>query len=117
MAKATDLLMRIHDDPMRGLVVTNWVDTGLSELEWGGGLGKAESVRLPGVTLPVKTPVCGVFPRMPDGGLEVLMNLEVESTESLRGLQKGGGCRVMNGDMGWDSRVSARSGHLTKEIL
>lgn len=88
MAQATDLLMRVHDDPMRGLVVTSWVDTGLYQLEWGGGLGKAESVRLPGVTLPGGTPVCGIFPRMPDGGLEVLVNLEVESIEALRGDQE-----------------------------
>lgn len=71
MAKATDLLMRVHDDPMRGLVFTSWVDTGLYQLEWGGGLGKAESVRLPGVTLPGGTPVSGIFPRMSAGGLEV----------------------------------------------
>ena len=84
MAKASDLLMRVHDDPMRGLVVTSWVDTGLYQLDWGGGLGKAESVRMPGVTLPGGTPVCAIFPRMPDGGLEVLMSLELESIEALR---------------------------------
>ena len=85
MDQATDLLMRIHDDPMRGLVVTSWVDTGFYQLEWGGGLGKAESVRLPGIELPGGTPVCGIFPRMPDGGLELLVNLEGEAIEALRG--------------------------------
>ena len=33
MAKATDLLMRVHDDPMRGLVVTSWVDMVSHQLE------------------------------------------------------------------------------------
>ena len=46
MAKAMDLLMRVHEDPMRGLVVTSWVDPGLYQLEWGWRIregGKCEA--------------------------------------------------------------------------
>ena len=74
--KPSDLQVRIWSDPMRGLVISSWADMGLYELEWGAGLGKAESVRVPNVVGEGGTPVCEIFPRRWDGGLEVLMCLE-----------------------------------------
>lgn len=85
MHKASDLLICVYDEPMRGLVVSSWADIGLYELEWGPELGKVESVRVPNLTLDGGTPLCGVFPRMPDGGLEILICLEEPAIQALRG--------------------------------
>ena len=85
MPRASDLLKRVYDDPMRGLFVSSWADTGLYGLDWGAELGKAESVRVPNVALDGGTPFCGIFPRMPDGGLEVLISLEEPAIQALRG--------------------------------
>ena len=40
-------------------------------------------MRLPGITLPEERRVCGVLPAF--GGLEVLVDLEMESIEVLKG--------------------------------
>ena len=84
MAKASDLQIRVFEDPMRGLIVTSWADMGLYDSEWGAGLGKVESVRVPNVTLPGGAPICGIFPRRPDGGMEVMMLVEEEAIQALR---------------------------------
>ncbi len=84
MAKATDLLVRVYDDLMHGVITTSWADTGLYELDWGRELRRVESVRVPSVTLVGVPPICGIFPRMPDGGLEIMVSLEMEAIEELR---------------------------------
>ncbi|KAI9718051.1 MAG: hypothetical protein M1812_004309 [Candelaria pacifica] len=84
MAKPTDLMVRIADDPMHGMIATSWADTGLYELDWGSELGKPESVRVPDVPLEGATPICGIFPRLPDGGLEILVSLDLDEIEVLK---------------------------------
>lgn len=76
LPKPSDLQIRIYSDPMCGLIISSWADMGLYECDWGVGLGKTESVRAPNVTVGGGTSLCGIFPRRPDGGLDVLMFLE-----------------------------------------
>ena len=82
---------RVYEDPLRGLIITSWADMGLYELVWGAGLGGVESVRVPEIVLPTGTPICGVFPRRRDGGLEVVMCLEEEAIKALRADEEFGG--------------------------
>ena len=84
VARASDVLPKVLEDPMRGLIVTSWVDMGLYDIEWGASLGRTESVRVPGVTLEEGIPFCGIFPRRPDDGLEVLICLEEAAIPALR---------------------------------
>ncbi|KAL8791731.1 MAG: hypothetical protein Q9195_005668 [Heterodermia aff. obscurata] len=84
MPKASDLQIRVYEDVMRGLVSTSWVDMGLYDIEWGPSLGKTESVRVPNVTLPGGAPICGIFPRRPDGGVEVMILVEEEAIQALK---------------------------------
>ena len=84
VAKASDLLLKAFEDPMRGLIVTSWVDMGLYDIEWGASLGRTESVRVPGVTLEEGMPFCGIFPRRPDGGLEVAIFMEEAAIQRLK---------------------------------
>lgn len=58
---------------------------GLYGLEWGAGMEKPECVRVPVLLTEMRFPGwIRVFPRLPDGGLEVTMGLEVRTTEGLR---------------------------------
>ncbi|KAM0259702.1 hypothetical protein ACHAQJ_003136 [Trichoderma viride] len=55
--------------------IVSWADEGVYELDWGAELGQCEVVRLP----PLKAkryPV--VFPRLPNGDLEVLVSFDQE---------------------------------------
>ncbi|KAL7929828.1 transferase family domain-containing protein [Trichoderma chlorosporum] len=55
--------------------IVSWTDEGVYELDWGTELGHCEIVRLP--TFKTKRyPV--VFPRLPDGDLEVLVSFDPE---------------------------------------
>ena len=86
MAVVSELKVTCYDDPGRGLIMTSWADLGLYELEWGGGMGRPECVRIP--KLPTEggsvAGVGAIFPRLVDGGLEVILGLEVETMERLR---------------------------------
>ncbi|MDI1486222.1 MAG: hypothetical protein OHK93_005448 [Ramalina farinacea] len=84
LPRASDLMIRVYDDPMRGFVITSWADMGLYGLYWGVELGKVESVRAPNAVPPVGTPVCRVFPRLPNGALEISICLEEPAIEALR---------------------------------
>ncbi|KAK4082254.1 uncharacterized protein Triagg1_2066 [Trichoderma aggressivum f. europaeum] len=55
--------------------IVSWADEGVYELDWGNELGHCETVRLP--TFKTKRyPV--VFPRLPNGDLEVLVSFDQE---------------------------------------
>lgn len=81
--RVSDLNIRIHLDPMRGLAVNSWADMGLYGYEWGAGLGRPESIRVPCMTFETGMPACTVLPRRPDGGLEVLVCLEEAAIQML----------------------------------
>ena len=83
MPNESALMMMSYRDPMHGVIVTSWTDMGLYDIEWGAGLGRMESVRAPSVTLEVGMTFCGIYPRRPDGGLEVLICLEVPAIQAL----------------------------------
>lgn len=81
----TDLKLARIADPGRDLAVSSWADMGLYGLEWGAGMGKPECVRVPALPAEMRFPGwIRVFPRLRDGGLEVMMGLEVGTTERLR---------------------------------
>ena len=82
--KLSELTFRMYLDPMRGLIISSWTDTGLYESEWGAGLGKAEGVRFPDKLFPAGLPPCVIFLRRPDGGLEVLIGMEDAAIQLLR---------------------------------
>ncbi len=85
LPQASDLAYKVYDDPDRGFCVTSWVDLGLLDFDWGAGLGRADSVRVPNVRMERGMPWCGFFPRKPgDGGLEVLFFLEEPAVRALR---------------------------------
>lgn len=86
MPVVSDLKVTCYDDPGRGLWMTSWADMGLYELEWGEGMGVPECVRIPELPTEGGTfPGAGaIFPRLPDGGLEAILGLEVETMERSR---------------------------------
>lgn len=57
------------------VAVVSWADEGVYELDWGNELGRCEAVRLPSFKAK-RYPV--VFPRLPNGDLEVLVNFDTE---------------------------------------
>ncbi|KAK8216249.1 transferase family-domain-containing protein [Phyllosticta capitalensis] len=68
--------------PGHGCIFTTWVDYPWYDLDWGTALGKVQSMRLP-VTGMLQC-LEAVFPRLPDGGLEVYVGVEKTRLDRLR---------------------------------
>ncbi|TFA99974.1 Trichothecene 3-O-acetyltransferase [Trichoderma ghanense] len=68
--------LKLCQEPATRVAVVSWADEGVYELDWGTELGHCEAVRLP--TWKTKRyPV--VFPRLPNGDLEVLVSFDTET--------------------------------------
>ena len=61
---------------------TSWADLSVYEHNWGPLLGKVEKFRIPGEGADG---ALAVFPRVEDGGLEVMVALEAEAMRMLIG--------------------------------
>ncbi|KAJ9137110.1 Transferase family-domain-containing protein [Pleurostoma richardsiae] len=67
--------------PHDGISIVSWATEGVYDLNWGERAGRIDSVRVqkwPGKRYPI------ILPRLPDGGLEVLMSLEEPIMRNLR---------------------------------
>lgn len=84
VSNISHLEITCYDDPERSLGLSSWADMGLYELDWGRALGRPDRVRV------LKQPSTGgvrggaIFPRLPDGGLEVILGIEVGAMKRLR---------------------------------
>lgn len=84
VSNISHLEITCYDDPERSLGLSSWADMGLYELDWGRALGRPDRVRV------LKQPSTGavgggaIFPRLPDGGLEVILGIEVDAMKRLR---------------------------------
>ncbi|KAK7528772.1 trichothecene 3-o-acetyltransferase [Phyllosticta citriasiana] len=65
-----------------GCILTTWVDYPLFDLDWDTALGKVQTMRLP-VTGMLQC-LEAVFPRLPDGGLEVYVGVKKSRLDRLR---------------------------------
>jgi trichothecene 3-O-acetyltransferase len=76
---AQDFKFACHGFLGPDITVTSWADMGVREREWGA-LGKPEGFRVP---YEATDGVVAIFPRLENGGLEVMAGLESESMERL----------------------------------
>ncbi|KAH0493485.1 hypothetical protein TgHK011_000152 [Trichoderma gracile] len=67
--------LKLCQEPAPRVAVVSWADQGVYELDWGAELGHCEAVRLPSFKAK-RYPV--VFPRLPNGDLEVLVSFDAE---------------------------------------
>ncbi|KAK6852948.1 hypothetical protein PG995_011499 [Apiospora arundinis] len=64
---------RVKRRPADGISMVSWADQGVCQLDWGPTVGRCDAVRL-GKFSRRRYPI--VLPRLPDGGLEVILSLE-----------------------------------------
>lgn len=79
-----NLEVAVFDNPQRDLLVSSWSDLGLLQVDWGQGIGRPEYIRIPQQPSTGGMGGAGIFPRLLDGGLEVLIGVEVETMRRLR---------------------------------
>ncbi|EGR46390.1 uncharacterized protein TRIREDRAFT_109905 [Trichoderma reesei QM6a] len=70
--------LKLCQEPAPRVAVVSWADQGVYELDWGAELGHCEAVRLPSFKAK-RYPV--VFPRLPNGDLEVLVSFDTETVK------------------------------------
>ncbi|KAL7808697.1 transferase family domain-containing protein [Trichoderma gracile] len=70
--------LKLCQEPAPRVAVVSWADQGVYELDWGAELGHCEAVRLPSFKAK-RYPV--VFPRLPNGDLEVLVSFDAETVK------------------------------------
>ena len=68
--------------PDTDAVTTSWGKMPLYELDWGGGLGRCERLRLPKEVFVSGSVI--VLPPLLDGGLEIPVDLPGNAMERLR---------------------------------
>ncbi|KAI4132405.1 MAG: hypothetical protein LQ347_002603 [Umbilicaria vellea] len=73
-----------YDDPGRNLVSSSVADMELHQLDWGASIGRWELMRTAAQASTGGVAVCGILPRLADGGLEVILGLETEAMAALR---------------------------------
>lgn len=79
-----NLEIAVFDYPQRDLTMSSWSDLGLLQVDWGQGIGRPEYLR---ITEQLSTGAIGaaaIFPRLLDGGLEVLIGVEVDTMKRLK---------------------------------
>ncbi len=84
----TNLEVTSYDNPGRSLVVSSWADMGLYGVDWGQGIGRPEYVRITAQPTTGGVGAALIFPRLLDGGLEVVIGVEVETMRRLRADQE-----------------------------
>ncbi|KAK8042348.1 hypothetical protein PG994_012831 [Apiospora phragmitis] len=80
-AAAQPDIARVKRRPADGISMVSWADQGVCALDWGSHVERCEAVRLgkmPGRRHPI------VLPRLADGGLEVILSLEVAAMGRFR---------------------------------
>lgn len=84
MSDLGNLEVAVFDHPQRDLLVSSWADLGLLQVDWGQGVGRPEYMRI--VQQPSTGGIgsVGILPRLPDGGLEVMIGIEAEAMKRLR---------------------------------
>lgn len=73
-----------YDNPGRSIAVTSLADMGLYQVDWGQGIGQPEYVRTTAAPRTGGVGAAGIFPRLLDGGLEIVLGVEVETMRRLR---------------------------------
>ena len=79
-----DLELSVFDNPLRDLLVSSWSDLGLLQVDWGQGVGRPDYMRITQQPSTGGIGGAGIFPRLLDGGLEVLIGVEAEAMKRLR---------------------------------
>ena len=80
----TQLEITSYDDPGRSIVVSSVADMGLHELDWGAGVGRLDTMRTAAQPDTGGIGAGGIYSRLADGGLEVVLGIEREAMAALR---------------------------------